>query len=111
MRKDLPNMALVTLNITSVTPIVKVEGGGGGSIGVGAGVPSAVGAGAAGLAAALGGGEGMVITAYPLYSSIFLRKATRSGETFFSTMAHFTPSRSSNSWFLLIAIINVQAIN
>ena len=118
-------MALVGLKRTSVTPTVKLYGGGGGGGGGGTGVSCTGGgaetsspvttgaagiAGAAGLgggAATLGGGLATTTTVYPLNSSRSFRKETRSGDTFFSTMAHLTPSSSSNSWFLLMAMVMI----
>ena len=96
-------MALIGLKVTSVTPMVKVSGAGGkggASIGGGGGgsVPScavATGFGGAGFAA--GAGVGTTTTKYLLNSKSFFRNSVLPGETFFSTMAHFTPFRSSNS--------------
>src|SRR5687768_3246699 len=95
---DRPNTALIALKVTSVTPMVKVAGAGGTA---GAGAASAVvvvAAVAAAGAAAFGGGEATTITVYLLNSSNDCKKSTRSCEAFFSTIAHLTPFRSSNSW-------------
>lgn len=78
----------------------KCRGGGGGGGGGGAVSPSAT----LGGGAAFGAGLGTATTVNPFSSSNGFRKASLSGLTFFSTMPHFTPSSSSNSWFLLIAI-------
>src|ERR1043165_3660703 len=83
------------LNVTSVTPTVNVKGTAGGA-------PSSV-----EVVAAFGGGLGTVTTVYPFSSRSCFKKSDRSFDAFFSTMAHLTPSRSSNSWFLLIAIKSV----
>ena len=101
-----PKIALVALNITSVTPTVNVEGGGGGG-GGGAGCSTVAGgaAGSVAVAAAAGAagagftgatGVGITTTEYLLYSNNRFKKSTLSGDTFFSTMAHFTPLSSSN---------------
>src|SRR5215204_6428660 len=100
-------MALVGLKLTSVTPTVKVVGAGGaGGVGgtrgtagtsIFSAVAAAVGAGA-GTGTAFGGGEGITTTVYLFSSNKFFKKFTRSCSTFFSTIAHFTTSSSSNSW-------------
>ena len=68
-------------------------------------------AGLGGEATTFGGGEGTTTTVYLLNSSNGFRNSTRSLEAFFSTMAHLTPFNSSNSWFLFIAIENVEQMN
>jgi len=133
-----PKMAMMGLKVTSVTPIVNKDGGGGvgggsttGDSTVGgstlAGVvlsvvapateavasvdpAAATGFGAAGFAVPPGGtgfgsAAATTTTVYLLNSNSCFKKSVRSFDTFFSTMAHLTPSNSSNSWFLLIAII------
>src|SRR5882724_3366539 len=98
------------LNITSVTPMVNSSGAGGtggeGTTGAVASVPSAVTV-AAGEGAGVGFGAGAatMTTVNLLYSNKGLRKSTRSFVAFFSTIAHLTPFSSSNSWFLLMAIV------
>jgi hypothetical protein len=80
------------LKRTSVIPIVKVDGV--------AGIASTTGASPSagfGACAALGGGYVTTTTENPFISSNGFKKSTRSCEAFFSTTAHLTPSKSSNS--------------
>lgn len=86
-------MALVGLNVTSVTPIVNVDGGGG-AVSTGT---SAVAVAVAVEAAALGGGDATTTTVYLFNSNNGFKKSTRCCDAFFSTMAHLTPFNSSNS--------------
>jgi len=100
-------MALVALKHQSVTPIVKVvgAGGGAGATGAGAGASPSTGAATGAAGAALGAGLSTTTTSYLLNSNKVFKNCTRSALAFFSTIAHLLVPKSSNSWFLLIAII------
>jgi hypothetical protein len=101
-------MALVALKHKSVTPIVNVVGAGGsiGAAGAGAaGASPSTGAATGAAGAAFGAGLSTTTTSYLLNSNKVFKNCTRSALAFFSTMAHLLVPKSSNSWFLLIAII------